>query len=791
MPPKSNGELIRGLGVWAAGSLVVGNIVGSGIFLVSSSMIRGVETPEAVFLVWIFGGLLSLSGALAYAELGAMLPHSGGDYVYLREAYGRLWGFLYGWTKFLVMTTAAMATLAIAFALYFTFFFPSLPLKAVALAVLFVLGAVNYFGVRTGGAVQTFFTLLKVALLLALVLAALVFGAEWGDARWNHLQTAVPVELPLSGFVLALVAALWAYQGWNDLNLAGGEVADPQKNIPRSLLLGTVAVGLLYLLTNLAYFYILPAAEVAASDRVAGDVARRLFGGWGGGAVALAAMISIFGALNGSILSGARVPYAMARDGLLFGQMGAVHPRFHSPHVAVVVQTSIGALISLTGTFHLTGTFQQLFTYTIFANWCFYGLGVTSLFVLRRKHPEWPRPYRAWGYPVVPALFVAVSAVLVVMILRDQEWWRSLVGLGMIGLGVPAYFFFRNRAWMAGRVSLAAVIALLALNPATAQCADRAAGSKPAPELNARKEVVLFALNEEAGLESLRLYGSRATAVSPQWFAASADGNLSGEPWTPLLDLSRQLRIPLTPLVINRDFSPEVAAKLLRSPRARARLVRELLARARRYNLQGYVIDFENLRPDAAQRRHFSEFLGELRTAHSRTGLSLGVALPPPSPRYRQTFDYRAAGQLADRVLLMAYDQHSGSSAPGPIAGYRWVEARLRETVALIPERKLLLGLAFYHRNWGEDGATSGGYQKALALQQEHQADWRWDSTHRAHWFGFLRQGQRHTVWVEDAWSVAEKLALARRYQLAGVAGWRLGQEDPAIRVLLRQFQSN
>ena len=176
MLPKSNSELVRGLGVWGAASLVVGNIVGSGIFLVSSSMMRGVGTPEAVFLVWIFGGLLSLSGALAYAELGAMLPHSGGDYVYLREAYGRLWGFLYGWTKFLVMTTAAMATLAIAFALYLTVLFPSLHLKAVAIVVLAVLGAVNYFGVRTGGAVQTFFTVLKVALLLALVLAALVFG---------------------------------------------------------------------------------------------------------------------------------------------------------------------------------------------------------------------------------------------------------------------------------------------------------------------------------------------------------------------------------------------------------------------------------------------------------------------------------------------------------------------------------------------------------------------------------------------------------------------------------------
>ena len=509
MSSKSNGELIRGLGVWAAGSLVVGNIVGSGIFLVSSSMIRGVGTPEAVLLVWIFGGLLALSGALAYAELGAMLPETGGDYVYLREAYGPLWGFLYGWARFLVISTAAIAALGVAFARYFRFFFPSLDLQVVAFTSVVVLGAVNYFGVRTGGAVQTFFTVLKVVLLLALVLAVLLLGGEWGDARWSHFQTSVPVPSPISGFVLALVAALWAYQGWSDLNLAGGEVADPQKNIPRALLLGTVAVGLLYLLTNLAYFYILPAAEVAASDRVAGDVARRLFGPWGGGAVALAAMISIFGALNGSILSGARVPFAMARDGLLFSQLAAVHPRFHSPHVAVVVQTLVGALISL------TGTFEQLFTYTIFAYWCFYGLGVASLFVLRRKHPEWPRPYRAWGYPVVPALFVAVSAALVVMILRQQEWWRSLVGLGAIALGVPAYFFFRSRARGTGGAALAAVIVLLALHPATAQCADRASAGKPAADLNAR-------VDSTAGPFSSAADSSDSSGHQPRLLAGSS-----------------------------------------------------------------------------------------------------------------------------------------------------------------------------------------------------------------------------------------------------------------------------
>jgi len=775
---KNRSELVRGLGVWGAASLVVGNIIGSGIFLVSSSMIQGVGTPEAVFLVWIFGGLLSLSGALTYAELGTMLPKAGGEYVYLREAYGPLWGFLYGWSRFLVMTTGAIATLAAGFARYFNFIFPDINSKAVAIIGIIVLGTVNYFGVKAGGIVQTFFTILKVGLILALACAALLIGG--GD--WAHLRTSVPVEAPVGGFVLALVAALWAYQGWSDLALAAGEVADPQKNIPRSLILGTAAVGLIYILANVAYFYILPAGDVAASQRVAGDVARRFLGAWGGGLVALAATISIFGALNGTILTGSRVPFAMAADGLFFGPLAQVHPRFHSPHIAVVVQSVLAAIMTL------TGSFEQLFTYTVFAYWCYYGLAVAAVFVLRRKHPEWPRPYRTLGYPVVPALFVVVSGALVAQIIYQQVWWRSLVALGIIGLGVPAYYFFRSQAQAAGKVALAVVAGLVLLAPAA--MAGTAATTKRAHQTvsPSGKEVVLFALNDAAAIESLRLHRESATIVSPQWYAASADGNLSGAPWQPLLEACRELRIPVAPAITNRDFSPQVAARLLSSPRARARLVRELLEQARRHGFRGYVIDFENLSAEAVQRRGFSEFLRELRASHSRAGLWLGVALPPPTPRHRQVFDYRAVGRVADRVVLMAYDQHGRYSVPGPIAGYGWVDSMLRETIALVPRQKLLLGMAFYHRNWGETGATAGSYNEALALQREHGADWRWHRSHRAHWFGFVQEGSPHTVWVEDARSVAEKLALARRYRLAGVAGWRLGQEDPRVWVLLDQF---
>jgi amino acid transporter/spore germination protein YaaH len=772
--PNRQTELIRGLGVWGASSVVVGTIIGSGIFLVSSTMTRGVGTPAAVFFVWVFGGLLSLSGALAYAELGAMLPEAGGEYVYLREAYGPLWGFLYGWSQFLVMKTASIATLAAGFALYFTFFFPALNLKAVAVIVVAVLGTVNYFGVRTGGAVQIFFTLLKVALILALVLAALLVGG----GHWANFSTAVPVGSRLSGFVVALVAALWAYDGWNNVSMAGGEVADPQKNIPRSLVLGTMGVGLLYVLANVAYFYILPAPQVAAAQRVAGEVARKFLGEWGGGAVALAAMVSMFAAINGSILSGSRVPFAMARDGVFFPALARVHPRYHSPHVAVIVQSVLAALMAL------TGQYDELFTYVIFASWIYYGLTGAAVFMLRRKHPEWPRPYRTWGYPVLPALFVVISGALVVLTLREQAWWRSLLGLGIIGLGVPAYLIGRRYA---RKADLAAVVlvCVCSVGAPTSRSATLAGLEAGAP----RSELLLFTLNEEAALDSLRQHVGRGTLLSPQWFVVSGGGALGGAPNAVLLEAARSRGVAVAPSVINRDFSAQAAAAVLRSASTRSRLARQLTAKARQYGFRGYVIDFENLPPDPAARKRFTQWMGELRAAFSPARLSLIVALPPPTTRQREALDYQAIGRLADRVVLMAYDQHGRFNDPGPIAGYEWVETALADISALIPARKLLLGIAFYHRNWGGAEATSGTYNEAVALGRENRAEWRWHPEYRAHWFDFMERGRRHTVWIEDAASVAEKLALARRFGLAGVAGWRLGQEDPRVWLLLQEFQ--
>ena len=365
------GGLKRELGLWGAASIVVGTIIGSGIFLVPTAMINQVGTPGMVFVVWIVGGLLSLAGALSYAELSAAMPEAGGEYVYLREAYGPFWGFVYGWTQMWVAKSGSVATLATAFFYYLANFRPSLegvlfvvplpigasggPLEIrygqfLAIAVILLLGLVNYFGVKVGARLQITVTIVKVALIVATIAVGLLAPVPALEAG-----ASVPATGGLVGFFAALVAALWAYDGWNNLTMVSGEVRDPQRNLPPSLILGTAIVVALYLATNLAYFRVLSAHEVASTNRVAAAMMARILGAPGAAAVSIAAMISIFAALNGSILSGARVPYAMARDGLFFTAAGRVHPSYHSPSVSILLLSAWSALLVL------SGRYEQLF----------------------------------------------------------------------------------------------------------------------------------------------------------------------------------------------------------------------------------------------------------------------------------------------------------------------------------------------------------------------------------------------------------------------------------------------
>ncbi len=449
-----SGELKRALGPWAAASIVIGTVIGSGIFLVPRSMILRVGTPSMVFFVWIFGGVLSLAGALSYAELAAALPRAGGEYAYLREAYGPIWGFLYSWTQMWVAKSGSIATLATGFFIYLGNFFPkldgtlwviSIPLgphggpvelhygQLLAIALVMGLAWLNYFGVKIGGNVQVAVTLVKVLLIAAVIVAGLAFGHAHAP------ESGIPQPLTLAGFFAALVAALWAYDGWNNVSMVASEVREPQRNLPRALIWGTAAVIAIYLLANAAYFYVLTPSQVASSSRVAAEMMRRILGDAGAAGVSIAAMISIFAALNGSILSGSRVPYAAARDGLFFAPIARVHPQHHTPGVSILALSTWASILIVL----FSGRYDDLFTYVIMASWIFYGMTAASVIVLRKKRPDLPRPYRTLGYPVIPVLFVAISVVLILATLRDSPR-ESLLGLGAIVLGLPFYFYWKR-----------------------------------------------------------------------------------------------------------------------------------------------------------------------------------------------------------------------------------------------------------------------------------------------------------------------------------------------------------
>ncbi len=455
MSETASASLRRVLGPWSAAAVVVGTIIGSGIFLAPKAMVRQVGSPGLVFAVWIAGGVLSLFGALSYAELGAAMPEAGGEYVYFREAYGPVWGFLYGWTQTWVAKSGSIATMATGFFYYLAAFFPGLertvwviPLPAgpgggpleirygqfLAVGVIAGLAAINYVGAKLGAGVQVASTVAKVALIVAIIAAGLFFG-QGGAA---NLASRAAATGGLAGFFGALVAALWAYDGWNNLNMAGSEVADPQRNLPRALVAGVLTVTAIYAAVNLAYFLVLPASAVAASDRVAAAMMNRVLGAGGASAVSIAAMVSIFAALNGSILTGTRVPYAMARDGLFFDGVDWVHPRRGTPGTAIALLCGWASLLVF------SGRFEQLFTYVIFASWIQYGMAAMAVIVLRRRRPDLQRPYRCLGYPWLPILFTlgALAVVISTLLSSPRE---SLMGLVLIFAGFPFYLHWKRR----------------------------------------------------------------------------------------------------------------------------------------------------------------------------------------------------------------------------------------------------------------------------------------------------------------------------------------------------------
>jgi APA family basic amino acid/polyamine antiporter len=453
-PPKAPPTLHRELGVSHASAIVVGTIIGSGIFLVPAEMMQAVGSARLVYLAWMVGGALSLAGAITYAELGAMKPHAGGEYVYIRDAYGPLPGFLYAWTWFALAKPASIATLTTGLVRILGTF-PELsflnqtalakPLtitygQVVALAAAALMTGLNYIGIKRAGDFQVVFTLLKIVIIVAVALLA--FTASSGTWR-NFATTFGGATGGFAGFMAALIAALWAYDGWNDLNMVSGEIRNPGHAIPIALIVGVAVVAALYMLTNAAVQYVLPAAGIAASERPASDATAIAVGAWGAAIVSAGMALSILVSLNGTIMSGARVPFAMARDGYFFKAMAQVHPRFHTPSVALIVQLVLSVALLL-----FAGSFRQLFSLAIFAEWLFYMISASTVFVLRRKEPDAPRPYSAWGYPVVPAMFIAAAAVLLCYTftenIRNSAW-----GVVVIAVGVPVYGYFARRKRLA------------------------------------------------------------------------------------------------------------------------------------------------------------------------------------------------------------------------------------------------------------------------------------------------------------------------------------------------------
>ncbi|HKW25002.1 MAG TPA: amino acid permease [Terriglobales bacterium] len=489
-------ELVKGLGLTSATTLVMGSMIGSGIFIVSAEIGREVNSPGLLILAWVVTGFMTITGALCYGELAAMMPRAGGQYVYLRESLGPLFGFLYGWTLFLVIQTGTIAAVGVAFGKFLGYFFPSIsstnwivhiakvpPIHVgpmvlgnmdvglntqnlIAIVIIVFLSVVNIFGLKTGALIQNVFTIAKASALFGLVVLGLAIGRNataiaanftdfWRNAGW-HAQHAVQVGIggpiavvgTLTIVAVAQVGSLFSADAWNNVTFTAGEVKNPRRNLPLALAMGTGIVILLYIATNFIYLMVLPlngdpngltvlarGIKYAAEERVGSAAMFQMFGQAGGAAMAIAILLSSFGCDNGLILAGARVYYAMAKDKLFFRKVGDLHPKYKTPVASLLVQAVWTCILCL------SGSYSQLLDYIIFAVLVFYILTIGGLFVLRWKRPEAERPYRAIGYPILPAVYIVFAVFIDVVLLRykPQFTWPGLI---IVLIGIPVYLLW-------------------------------------------------------------------------------------------------------------------------------------------------------------------------------------------------------------------------------------------------------------------------------------------------------------------------------------------------------------
>ncbi len=440
LPPRDAwGErLPRHLGLWSAVAVLVGSTIGSGIFRVPASVADRLHDPGPVLLTWVLGGVIALFGALTIAELAGALPRSGGVFAYILEAFGPLPAFLFGWSELAVIRASALGAIATIFAEYFGYFVPmtATQVRLLAAAAVIAVGLLNYLGVSRAAVVMNLTTIAKYGALATLGLLA--FSA--GEGSWSHFTPAWSTGINVSLMGTALIAIMWTYDGWADLSFMGGEVKNPGRTLPMALIIGTASILAIYLLLNLAYIYLVPLPEMAKSPLIAATAAERipLLGRFAGGIISLVVMVSCFGTLHGSMMTGPRIFFAMADRGLFFQSIARVSPRYQSPSVAIWLATALGVI------YVLLNDFQQLADKFILGIWPFYALAVAAVFVLRRTRPDLSRPYRTWGYPVVPVVFLLAS----VGMMGNALWTDPVntgITFGIILLGWPVYYAWR--AW--------------------------------------------------------------------------------------------------------------------------------------------------------------------------------------------------------------------------------------------------------------------------------------------------------------------------------------------------------
>ena len=452
MKAKNNSpKLDRQLGLFDSTMMVVGIVIGSGIFMTTGLMADALPSASLILIVWLLGGLLMLAGALTYAELGAAMPKAGGQYVYLREAYGSLPAFLFGWVAFIAYLTGTNAAIAVAVAEHLGSFYPSISNHNIvigfdyfsisggqifAISLILILSFINYLGILFGKWIQNVFTILKIGSILFFALAGL-FISTGNHIDFSINPTSMSIGSILTGMGIALVAVTWTVGGWEYVTFAAGEIKNPKKNLPLALIIGTALILVLYIMINIAYLKVLPMDSLIGELKVGEATAKSLYGPGIAGAFVVVVIISMFGSLNGNILVGPRISYAMAKDKLFFSKAADVHPKFHTPGNAIMIQGLWASVLAL------SGTFEEIITLVVFVNFMMWIAASSTVFVLRKKQPELERPYKVWGYPYVPAFFILFSSAIMINTFFESPQ-QSLMGIGLTLLGIPAYLYWKK-----------------------------------------------------------------------------------------------------------------------------------------------------------------------------------------------------------------------------------------------------------------------------------------------------------------------------------------------------------